>query len=101
MKYIKTKSDIIKKTKIFFCIAGNAHFSVGALLHFSQKMVRNLKRDCNLTNKYDSKSVFFWQYHSFKSTMFIRSCCLSFSQRMIIGELCWQQWGNLWPNGKD
>ena len=71
-------------------------------MHFPPiNMVLNLKRDCNLTNKYDSMSMFFWRYHSVKPILFIRSRCQSFSQRMIIGELCWRQWGNLLSDGKD
>ena len=47
------------------------------VMHISQlelgrikKTVLNLKKDCNLTNKYHSKSVIFWQYHSFKPMIF-------------------------------
>ena len=64
-------------------------------------MELNLKNDCNLTNKYDSKSVFFWRYYSFKPMIFIRSYCQRFSQRLIIGELCLREWGNLRSDGKD
>ena len=47
-------------------------------------MVLNLKMDYNLTNKYYSKSVFFfWRYHSFNPMIFIRSSC----QRLIVGLL--------------
>ena len=66
LKYIKTKSDTIKikKSRIFFCYR-KCNFSVGALMHL-KKMRLNFKKDCNLTKKYDSKSVFFWRYYSLK-----------------------------------
>ena len=64
-------------------------------------MLLNLKMDCNLSNNDDSKSMFFWRYRSFKPMILIRSHCQSFFQRMIIGKLCWRQWGNLLSDGKD
>ena len=72
-----------------------------AMRCISPKNGIEFKKGLQLTNKYDSKSVFFWRYHSFKQMIFIRLHCQSFFQRMIKGELCWRQRGNLRSDGKD
>ena len=49
------------------------------------------------TNKCDSNPVlFFRRYHSFKTVIFFRS-----HYQEDCRELCWRQWENLWPDGKD
>ena len=61
LKYINTKSDIIKiflkKHQGYFCVVENAYFADGALKPL--KNFLKLKRYCNLANKYYSKPVFF------------------------------------------